>query len=57
MQKYEVESVELNEDLWRAWVQKGKLRDQRARIRGQWIGGISAVAVAVGVVGFLMFHA
>lgn len=57
MEKYVAESVQLNEELWRAWVQKGKLRDAKARIRARWIGGSLGVAALVAVIGLFVFRA
>jgi hypothetical protein len=42
------ESV-VNEELWRAWIQKGKLHDQAAARRGRIVGSIALVIVAFGM--------
>jgi hypothetical protein len=38
----------VNEEIWRAWVQKGKLLDQAAARRGRLLGGIAVITLAVG---------
>ena len=40
MDPVHVEAVELDEQLWQKWVQKGKLRDQARKHRWRIIGGV-----------------
>ena len=40
MDPVHVEAVELHEQLWQKWVQKGKLRDQARKRRWRIIGGV-----------------
>jgi hypothetical protein len=51
MDAVHVEAVELDEQLWQKWVQKGKLGDQvrkrRYRIIGGVVGGILLLAIAI----------
>jgi hypothetical protein len=42
------ESV-VNEEIWRAWLQKGRLRDQVAARRGKVLGGIGLVILGIGI--------
>jgi hypothetical protein len=42
------ESV-VNEEIWHAWLQKGKLRDQAAVRRGKVLGGIALVILGLGI--------
>jgi hypothetical protein len=41
------ESV-VNEEVWRAWIQKGRLHDQAAARRGRILGSIALVILALG---------
>lgn len=38
----------VNEEIWRAWIQKGKLRDQAAARRGRLLGRIVVITLALG---------
>jgi hypothetical protein len=40
----------LNEEVWRAWVEKGKLRDQAAARRIKMFAGTILIALALGSV-------
>jgi hypothetical protein len=39
----------VNEEIWRAWVQKGRLRDQAKARRGRVLGGIALIILALGI--------
>jgi hypothetical protein len=43
----------VNEEIWHAWVQKGRLRDQAAARRGRMLGGIALVILALGIAFYL----
>jgi hypothetical protein len=43
----------VNEEIWQAWVQKGKLRDQTTARRFMWLAGTLLVVLAAGAVFFL----
>jgi hypothetical protein len=42
------ESV-VNEEIWRAWLQKGKLRDQARARRSKVLGGVTLAILGVGM--------
>ena len=41
--------AEVDEEIWRAWVHKGKLRDQASARRGRIVVTIALVILAVGL--------
>ena len=42
----------VDEEIWRAWIQKGKLRDLAAARTGRILLGIALVVLAVGIAAF-----
>lgn len=56
MQEHRIETVELDEERWRAWVLKGKLSDKKAMIRGRWIASLCSIAAVVAGAAFLMLR-
>jgi len=42
------ESV-VSEQIWNAWVEKGKLRDQAGARRGKLLGGVTLAILSVGM--------
>jgi hypothetical protein len=42
------ESV-VNEEIWRAWLQKGRLRDQARARRSKVLGGVTLAILGVGM--------
>jgi len=54
MDRVQVETVELDEQRWQEWVEKGKLRDQVQKRRWRIIGGVvgALLLLASGVYGW-----
>ena len=50
MDRVHVEAVELYEQLWQKWVQKGKLREQARKRRWRIIGGVGGVILLLVIV-------
>ena len=55
MGSLQVESVELDEQLWQKWVQKGKLADQARKRRWRIAVGVvgGALLLVIGVFGWI----
>ncbi len=45
MMDYQIETPELTEEVWRAWIHKGKLRDRIRARRRKWIAAIAFLVV------------
>lgn len=55
MDRLQVETVELDEQLWQKWVEKGKLREQALKRRWRIIGGVvgCALLLVIGLLGWM----
>jgi hypothetical protein len=55
MDRLQVGTVELDEQLWQKWVEKGKLREQARKRRWRIIGGVvgGALLFVIGFVGWM----
>jgi len=47
MDRLQVESVELDEQRWKTWVQQGRLRDQARKRRWRIMGGVAGALLLV----------
>jgi len=54
MERMQVETIQLDEQRWQEWVEKGKLRDQAQKRRWRIIGGVvgALLLFASGVYGW-----
>ena len=54
MERVQVETIELDEQRWQEWVEKGKLRDQAQKRLWRIIGGVvgALLLLASGVYGW-----
>ena len=46
----------VDEEIWRAWIEKGKLRDLAAARRGRILLGIAFLIFAVGIAFYSLAH-
>ena len=56
MDHVHVETVELDEQLWQKWVQKGKLREQARKRRWRIISGVvgGTLFIAIGILKWML---